>query len=119
MQREHEEAMRAEFSERIELENKRFDPSTTDADLDRIWDRTSEINQRWAGGPHAEHWEFLNDAHHDWKRSPETMERFRADIAHNQEISGHVGLSDIQLRSLEQARDLTQPTVEQRPARER
>ncbi|MFF0495758.1 hypothetical protein ACFYU5_05085 [Nocardia aobensis] len=120
MQREHEEAMRAEFAERVSLENKRLDPATTDAELDRIWERTSDINERWAAGPHAEQWEFLNDAYYDWQRSPQVMERVRADLAHNQAQGDPGGFDEVQMRSIEQTRQLTQPQQQnQRPVRER
>lgn len=125
MQREHEEAMRADFTARIELGNQRLAPGVTEADFDRIEARTGEIDRRWETGPYAEQWEFLNDAHHDWSHSPAVMERMRADIAHNQQAGGGVGFSEVQLRSLEQARILTQPQRTrqaeraQRPARER
>ncbi|NKY48374.1 hypothetical protein [Nocardia cerradoensis] len=121
MQREHEEAMRAEFAEKVALERTMFNAGVTDAEFDRMSRRSNDIDNRWASGPHAEHWAFLGDAHHDWQHNPETMERFRADIAHNLATDGHVGLSDVQVRSLEQARTLTQQQSQQaeRPVRER
>ncbi|MBF6272287.1 MULTISPECIES: hypothetical protein [Nocardia] len=121
MQREHEEAMRADFATYTDLERKMARPRVTSYEIQLCDMKRHALAERWETGPHADHWAFLEDAYHDWRRNPETMERFRADIAHNLELDGHVGLSDVQLRSLEQARTLTQQQVQraERPVRER
>ncbi|WP_280471833.1 hypothetical protein [Nocardia cyriacigeorgica] len=100
MQKEHEEMMRADFdrytaaahkwqqaAERGEVES-----------LDALAAERDQVGDRWARGPHAEHWGFLNDALDDWKRSPEAMIRLVDDMRHNGQ-----GATTIQARSLVQA----------------
>ncbi|MEV0294224.1 hypothetical protein [Nocardia sp. NPDC050710] len=103
MEREHEEAMRADFAEQVDLERKAYRPGVTDADIDAIFGQRDEIEKRWDRGPHAEHWGYLSDAYDDWSRSPETMRRFQENVDYN----GGYGLTDVQRRSQEQARTLT------------
>jgi len=108
MQREHEEAMRADFDRYVDLSDQktygliqREDPITAEQ-LDAIATEREIIADRWREGPHAEHWGYLDDAHHDWREAPDTMRRMREDIAHN----GGFGVTEIQTRSLDQAATL-------------
>lgn len=101
---EHEEAMRADYTEHTELGRQMFDEGVTDADIDRIDTARQTIEHRWHTGPHSEHWAYLSEAHADWRRSPRTMQRLLADAQHNGDGSG---LTDIERRSQEQARALT------------
>ncbi|MBF6299507.1 hypothetical protein IU459_18450 [Nocardia amamiensis] len=102
MEREHEEAMRAEFARFTQLGEDMYQPGTTDAELDRITAQRRETDQRWGEGPHAEHWSYLTDAYEDWRQAPDTMFRFLDNIDHN---SGD-GVTDLQNRSLRQAGQL-------------
>ncbi|WP_435590787.1 hypothetical protein [Nocardia sp. bgisy118] len=104
MQREHEEAMRADYTEHDALGRQMFADGVTDADIDRIDTQRVEIEKRWHSGPHAEHWAYLSDAHEDWRQAPKTMQRMLADADHN---GPGYGLTDIERRSQEQARALT------------
>ncbi|WP_067478746.1 hypothetical protein [Nocardia amamiensis] len=101
MEREHEEAMRAEFAEYTQLTEQMYRPDATDAEIDNICDQRRQIDQRWGEGPHAEHWGYLSDAYEDWRQAPDTMFRFIDNIAHN---GG--GVTDVQHRSLLQAGQL-------------
>ncbi|MEV6388897.1 hypothetical protein [Nocardia xishanensis] len=104
MQHEHEEAMRAEYDQHHRLTEAMFADGITDADIDRVDAQRVEIEKRWEAGPHAEHWDYLSDAHEDWRRSPKVMHRMLADADHN---GPGYGLTDIERRSQEQARQLT------------
>ncbi|MBF6226028.1 hypothetical protein IU470_13075 [Nocardia abscessus] len=102
MEREHEEAMRAEFARYTQLGEDMYRPGTTDAELDRMVAQRRETDQRWGEGPHAEHWSYLSDAYEDWRQAPDTMFRFLDNIDHN----GGEGVTDLQHRSLRQAGQL-------------
>ncbi|WP_406237520.1 hypothetical protein [Nocardia sp. NBC_01009] len=103
MQREHEEAMRLDFQQHYQLGRDMYGPGVTEADIERLDVDRVDIEKRWRSGPHAEHWNYLEDAQSDWQRAPKTMSRFMEDVDHN---GGH-GLTEIQRRSQEQARELT------------
>ncbi|MET7770185.1 hypothetical protein [Nocardia sp. NPDC005366] len=99
--------MRGEYEVFYRLGREMFEVDT-DAEIDRIDQQRWEIARRWQGGPHAEHWNYLEDAFHDWQRAPGTMCRFMDNVAFNRERqTGLSELSDVQLRSQEQARALT------------
>ncbi|MGQ4620013.1 hypothetical protein [Nocardia sp. R7R-8] len=101
MEREHEEAMRAEFARYTQLGDM-YRPGTTDAGLGRIVAQRRETDQRWGEGPHAEHWNYLSDVYADWRQAPDTMFRLLDNIDHN----GGDGVTDLQHRSLRQAGQL-------------
>ncbi|MGK8525161.1 hypothetical protein ACRS6B_28130 [Nocardia asteroides] len=132
MEREHEEAMRIEFARYTQLGEDMQQPTATDADCDRITAQRREIGQRWADGPHAEHWGYLDDAYEDWRRSPEPMFRLVDNIVYND----GAGATELQYRSLQHSLHLairdsqtvrdafhrhTNPDIEQQqqPARSR
>ncbi|MGK8559557.1 hypothetical protein [Nocardia gipuzkoensis] len=102
MEREHEEAMRADFTTYAELERQMFRPSVTEYEIELIDMRQHELAGRWESGPHAEHWRYLNDAYEDWRRSPDTMLRLVDNLAHN----GGEGATEVERRSLLQAGQL-------------
>lgn len=108
MQREHEEAMREDFARYVDLADQ-VDKGLTlpgpfgEQELLAIDAQQEELRERWRSGPHAEHWNYLEDAREDWRAYPDTMSRMHDNVAHN----GGGGLSDIQLRSLDQAAELT------------
>ncbi|WP_431963283.1 hypothetical protein [Nocardia sp. bgisy134] len=110
MQREHEEAMRVDYAEHDRLSRAMFADGVTDTDIDRIDQQRITIEQRWRSGPHVEHWDYLSDAHEDWRGSPKVMHRLLADVDHN----GGAGMTDVEHRSQQQARQLT---GNDRPAR--
>ncbi|MBF6296820.1 hypothetical protein IU459_04580 [Nocardia amamiensis] len=102
MEREHEEAMRADFTTYAELERQMFRPSVTEYEIQLIDVRQHELAGRWESGPHAEHWRYLSDAYEDWRQAPDTMFRILDNIDHN----GGEGVTDLQHRSLRQAGQL-------------
>ncbi|MEV6361327.1 hypothetical protein [Nocardia asteroides] len=116
MQREHEEAMRADFDQLIDLSDQRThglirrDNPITGEQVTAISNQQEAIQDRWREGPHAEHWGYLEDAHHDWRHAPDTMRRMREDIAAN----GGFGVTDIEARSLKQAGALAARSEERR-----
>ncbi|MGW5572634.1 hypothetical protein ACWEVD_15630 [Nocardia thailandica] len=105
MQREHEEAMRTDFDQYVDLSDQmdhgltRYDNPITEEQITAIGDQQEAVQDRWRNGPHAQHWNYLEDAHHDWRQAPDTMRRMHEDIAHN----GGFGLTDIETRSQVQA----------------
>ncbi|MEU7633855.1 hypothetical protein AB0C34_28405 [Nocardia sp. NPDC049220] len=113
MEREHEEAMRADYTTYTELGRQMLRPSTSAAEIQAIDMQQQIVADRWEFGPRAQHWQYLEDADEDWKRSPKVMARMLDNIDH----SGGAGVSDVQRRSPEQARQLTgndrpQPRIE-------
>ncbi|MBH0775056.1 hypothetical protein [Nocardia bovistercoris] len=107
MHSEHEDHMRAEYDTYYRLGRDMFEAGT-EAEIDRMEDQQSEIARRWQQGPHAEHWNYLADAEHDWEHAPDTMRRFMDNVAFNREHhTGLAALTDVQVRSQEQARELT------------
>ncbi|MFD0362731.1 hypothetical protein ACFQZZ_14905 [Nocardia sp. GCM10030253] len=103
MEKEHEEAMRTDYTTYVELGRQMYQPSTSDAEIQLIDLQQQILADRWEAGPHAEHWNYLDDAHEDWRRAPDTMRRFMDNIDHN---DGY-GVSEVERRSQQQARTLT------------
>ncbi|MFF2082863.1 hypothetical protein ACFVVM_03770 [Nocardia sp. NPDC058176] len=119
MQREHEELMRDDFARYIGLSEQveqglfdRDNPIPTEQ-RDALHAQQDELRGRWEQGPHAEHWNYLSDAHDDWKRSPKVMARMLDDIAHN----GGAGVSEVEERSQAQAAALVARSAERQPER--
>ena|SRR6266568_2689921 len=122
MEREHEEAMRREFTDRVELGRNMVRPSVTDTELDQIEQQRREVDQRWRSGPHAEHWGYLDQAYRDWRDRPDTMARFVETVAYERSQGWDRGMTNVQFRSQEQACRLTAPDrarAEQRGQRSR
>jgi hypothetical protein len=113
MQPEHEEAMRQEFAHGVEL-GKRMYNVDTEAEIEQLGAQQEEIGRRWQEGPHAEHWQFLNDAWHDWREAPDTMARLADNIAHERAQNGGCGFDEVQVRSLDQARQLYEADMPRR-----
>ncbi|BCK57396.1 hypothetical protein [Nocardia wallacei] len=103
MEREHEEAMRREFAERVELNHSAYRSGVTEQQMDALYDHSRQYNQRWLNGPHAEHWQFLDDAYHDWRDRPDTMRRLTENLRHGRATGDNGGFTDVQYRSVEQA----------------
>lgn len=103
MQREHEEAMRADFARvadlKAEVSSGLIDPSEQ-AYQQRF--ETRRLAESWQQGPHAEHWNFLDDVHEMWTRQPVEAAR----LAHFAERDSWRGITDIQRRSHVQAAQL-------------
>lgn len=106
MYREHEEMMRREFFEQTRLSRNAFRSDITEAELNRIYTRQADYDQRWYAGPHVDEWAFLQSAYDDWQQRPKQMARFVSDVEHNHQLYRDFGLTDVQRRSLFQARDL-------------
>ncbi|MEV6101458.1 hypothetical protein [Nocardia sp. NPDC051981] len=106
MHREHEEAMRSDFSERIGISLTALAPGLTDDQADEIYRRVGEFDQRWLSGPHAQEWAFLHAAYTDWRDQPEAMAKLVADVRANPGMYADHGLTDIQSRSLDQAHNI-------------
>ncbi|WP_228539782.1 hypothetical protein [Nocardia sp. XZ_19_385] len=113
--------MRTDFTEYVALQRQALRPTVSDTEMDQYFAQQAAISQRWKIGPHAQHWEYLSDAHHDWQQAPKTMERFLHGVVYDCIDNGDAsGVTDIQLRSQAQARDLTEPQRQQpRPERGR
>ncbi|WP_306359518.1 hypothetical protein [Nocardia sp. CC227C] len=105
MHHEHEEAMRAEFSDCIALswQTLRADPAVH---VDGIQARVNEYDQRWQSGPHAREWNFLCAAYTDWRDYPEDTAKLVADIDAHRDVYHGAGFTDTQRRSLDQARNI-------------
>ncbi|MGK8559558.1 hypothetical protein [Nocardia gipuzkoensis] len=111
MQREHEEAMRADFdtAERINAEAFRDFRAgqCTHAEFQERIEAYAAIGDRWVDGPYREHWVYLRDACTNWYLHPQEMQRKLADIEAGH-WPAHDGVSDIQHRSIIQAREVEQ-----------
>ncbi|MGW4125871.1 hypothetical protein [Nocardia sp. NPDC004711] len=106
MHSEHEEAMRFDFQDRVALSWKALQPGVTDAQISEIECRMSEYDQRWQAGPHAMEWDFLHAAYTDWRDQPQLMAKFAEDLRVNPTVYADYGLTDVQRRSLDQARTI-------------
>ncbi|QLY33969.1 hypothetical protein H0264_18590 [Nocardia huaxiensis] len=109
MEREHEEAMRADFRERTALQLSGYQPGVTEDQIDQIYGKVRQIDDRWTAGPHASRWQYLSDAYDDFSDRPETMDRFLDNIEFNRAQGWDGGLDEVQRRSLYQAKELTEP----------
>ncbi|WP_405180256.1 hypothetical protein OG225_02645 [Nocardia sp. NBC_01377] len=118
MYSEHEDHMRADYDTAYRLEGELFEVRDR-AEIARIGGEREQIAQRWADGPHAEQWGYLEQAHRDWRWTPNAMRRFVEGDEFNRARAGSE-LTDVQLRSQEQARRLTgNDRPRQRPQRGR
>ncbi|MEV6100662.1 hypothetical protein [Nocardia sp. NPDC051981] len=106
MHREHEEAMRADFSDRVAISLNALAPGVTDDQVDEIRRRVAEYDQRWQSGPHAQEWAFLHAAYTDWRDYPEDMRIFVEDLRTNPTVYADYGPTEVQLRSLNQAHNI-------------
>lgn len=108
MHPEHEQMMRQEFFEQAQRARDAYRSDVTSTELDRIDLDVAAYDERWLGGPHADQWAFLAAAYDDWRRQPKQMQRFVGDIDANRSKYGKdFGLTDVQYRSMMQARELT------------
>ncbi|MFD6357266.1 hypothetical protein ACFXO9_27170 [Nocardia tengchongensis] len=106
MHSEHEEAMRFDFHDRVTLSWAAMWPGVTDVEAAEIDRRVSEYDQRWTQGPHAQEWEFLHAAYADWREQPDKMRKFTDDLDVHPGVWAAGGLTDLQRRSLDQARNI-------------
>lgn len=104
MEKEHEEMLRTGFAAYIQIGQEAL-VAETDAQIDDLYEREQSMAQQWNDGPHAEHWQFLQDTYHDFQRAPGTMVRFMDNVDHN---DGY-GLTDVQRRSVVQVAEMTLP----------
>ncbi|MFD6156386.1 hypothetical protein ACFWF7_38695 [Nocardia sp. NPDC060256] len=114
MEREHEDAMRTDFAERVRLNEELFHAENLgswDSDSDEQARRRDEINSRWSAGPHAEQWAYLNKAHHSWEWDPKLTRDYMDWLDHYRRL-GHEMVDDIQRRSLEQTQELSGNTFQ-------
>ncbi|MFD6102654.1 hypothetical protein ACFWFQ_08300 [Nocardia salmonicida] len=97
MQREHEEAMRADFAQYTRLAR-----NTDPAELDAAATEQKDIVQRWTTGPHRRHWRELEEIDHQYQVYPLDMLRERDLRRHNNPTYPDSTVD----RSWEQATDL-------------
>lgn len=127
MHSEHEEAMRADFSDRFAISLNALAPGVTDEQADEIRRRVAEYDQRWQSGPHAQEWAFLHAAYTDWRDFPEDMGAFVEELRTNPTVYADFGPTGVQMRSLDQAlniacelrcaRQAWQPDTQREPIR--
>lgn len=106
MEREHEEAMRTDYTTYAELGRQMHRPSTNEAEIQLIDLQQQIVADRWETGPHANHWGYLDGAHEGWRADPELMQRRLHGMEYAEGNGYEPGLTDVELRSQEQARDL-------------
>jgi hypothetical protein len=99
--------MRADFDRVLDMQGEALNAR----DDDEYWRLSSESDQlisRWRDrdDEYGDAWQYLGDAHDDWKAQPETMTRFHERIAAD-EAEGVYVLTDMQRRSQQHARELT------------
>ncbi|MFC9434008.1 hypothetical protein [Nocardia sp. NPDC057030] len=115
MEREHEEAMRADFARWQAMLDNTF-PIETETELEERT-RADETELRWSDGPYSAYWNYLNDAYEDWQRRPETMGRFLDSVDEDRAAGHFVGVTGVEYRSQLQARDLTAAERDRRQER--
>lgn len=100
--------MRADFDRMLDLHNQAWNADANGEQWRRLSDESHHIHERWAARDDelGAEWQYLNDAHEDWTRSPETMTRFHDRIAADEAEDVYV-LTDMQRRSQQQARQIT------------
>ncbi|WP_378736702.1 hypothetical protein [Nocardia brasiliensis] len=114
MEREHEEAMRADFAELVRLRHEVFhaeDSGQPAAEIDRLDYQRYDIDTRWMKSPHHTEWGYLHTAYNDWVRAPHATRRFLDWVEHYREL-GHEQVTEVEQRSLEQARELAGETFQ-------
>ncbi|MFI6364159.1 hypothetical protein ACIBG0_15565 [Nocardia sp. NPDC050630] len=108
---EHEEAMRAAFTELDRLTRMAYRPEATQADIHRLYTDGAAIDQGWHYGPHREQWGFLKHARSQWECDPTAMRRSLVESLR----SAGTKLDPVQRRSIEQGRvlaDSTRPGID-------
>ncbi|MGN2634590.1 hypothetical protein ACTD5D_30965 [Nocardia takedensis] len=105
MHREHEDHMRGDYDTFHRLGGELFETNDR-PEIARIAAQRREIVARWENGPHAEQWAYLAQAQRDWRWTPNTMRRYLDGDAYNRPRAA-TELTEVQLRSHEQARRLT------------
>ncbi|MBF6301642.1 hypothetical protein IU459_29490 [Nocardia amamiensis] len=107
VENEEEVLMRADFDRAKDLSETAFH-AESDQDVDRIFDQVDEITARWTGRGDelGDAYRYLEDAHSDWKSSPDTMRRLCEQIAADR-AQGFLAISEIDWRSQQHARELT------------
>ncbi|MBF6065433.1 hypothetical protein IU500_34435 [Nocardia terpenica] len=112
MERERENTMRAAFAEFAAVRRQaRQAPAGTDAEsgllrrAHAIKGRCLHelVDPRWGF-----EWSYLDSAYHDWRREPDSLRRFLGVLEEERARGGDGGLTAIQLRSQQQARDLVE-----------
>ncbi|MBV7702351.1 hypothetical protein NOVA_06170 [Nocardia nova] len=99
--------MRADFDRAKDLHTQALNAREYDeymrlsAEADRIGDRWAERDDEFGA-----EWQYLCDSYEDWNSAPETMTRFHERVTAD-EAEGFYGMSDMQRRSQQQARELT------------
>ncbi|WP_458686409.1 hypothetical protein [Nocardia tengchongensis] len=106
MHSEHEEAMRWEFRDCIAMSWKALRPGVTGTEAEEIACGIAEYDQRWQSGPHAREWNFLCAAYSDWREQPENMRKLAEDLRINPTVYADGGMTEVQRRSLDQARNI-------------
>ncbi|MFG3620808.1 hypothetical protein [Nocardia sp. NPDC047654] len=107
MQREREDQMRVDFAEYIGVLRQMTGASITDPEQRTRFARTAQLADPWRGGRDGGHWEYLEDAYARAERDPQSTTRILAGIERAESLGFEPFLTDMQLRSLRQVRDLT------------
>ncbi|MFR9753925.1 hypothetical protein ACL02S_23200 [Nocardia sp. 004] len=100
---DHEEAMRTDITTLVDITRQLRHQRISAARYVEMRAQADEINRRWRTGPYARHWQDLVDACHDWTVIPEVMTHMLDGLLRH----GGIGISEVKLRSLKQARTLT------------
>ncbi|MGX1805172.1 hypothetical protein ACWIGI_05610 [Nocardia sp. NPDC055321] len=100
---EHEEAMRADFSDRFGESLKALWPGLSPSEVSEIDRRVGEYDQRWTDGPYEAEWKFLHACYQDWRDRPREMRIFADDVRANPGVYIANGLTEVARRSIDQA----------------
>ncbi|WP_067704481.1 hypothetical protein [Nocardia jejuensis] len=103
MHKEHEEAMRSDFSDRFGESLKALWPGLSTIEVTEIDRRVSEYDHRWTEGPYAMEWEFLHACYRDWRDRPVEMRVFAEDVRAYPGVYTANGLTEVARRSIDQA----------------
>lgn len=107
MNHEREQAMRADYTTVAAMRRRAWESSPS-AETDRLAEGVRQISHRWLAGPDAAQWRYLDDAFFDWRGRPDTMARRLWNIDHDRALGYDGEVTDVEHRSLLQARDLTE-----------
>ncbi|MFE9323538.1 hypothetical protein ACIHDR_19485 [Nocardia sp. NPDC052278] len=111
MEREHEDAMRADFAdaERINAEAFRDYRAgrCSEVEFQQRINQYADIDDRWMDGPHREQWVYLRYACDDWQLKPKAMQRKLA-ATDTSPAEASANVSDVERRSLVQAWEIEQ-----------
>ncbi|MFD0000159.1 hypothetical protein [Nocardia sp. NPDC127526] len=110
MQPEHEEAMRADFAERVRLIDEVYHAEHLDAtsqEIEQYHRGIDRLDTAWSQGPHQQEWHYLRIAYTSWTRDANGARQHLDWARYYRDEIGQDQLTAVQWRSIEQAQELS------------